>query len=87
MGDQQPIAENEDYNLQSAERAAILKKLNDLIGHPVSRHFWAAAQLCDIEKLAEMLSWDEEQASIFSGTFKREIGLCKLILQALLNYS
>ncbi len=45
----------EDYNIPSAERVALLQRLQEAVGD-VPPYFWAACQICDLktlEKLAE----------------------------------
>jgi hypothetical protein len=51
---QQPTAE--DFNQPTAERVAILKRLEEAMGS-VAPHFWAACQVCDIQKLDQFVEF------------------------------
>ncbi len=44
----------EDFNQPSLERIDLLKRLEEAIGH-VTPHFWAACQICDLDKLEGFL--------------------------------
>jgi len=43
----------EDFNIPSAERVALLERLQEAMGN-VPPHFWAACQICDLKALEKM---------------------------------
>jgi hypothetical protein len=54
----------EDFNIPSAERVALLERLQGAIGG-APPHFWAACQICDLKALETLIDvahieWVEE---------------------------
>src|SRR6266487_808016 len=60
---QQPLFTDEDCNLPSQERVALLKRLDHLLGD-VPLHFWAACHLCDLQGLALLVKTAELNPNI-----------------------
>jgi hypothetical protein len=56
--DQQPAVE--DFNEPTTQRVALLKRLEEEMGN-VAPHFWAACQVCDIQKLAQFVEFAYHQ--------------------------
>jgi hypothetical protein len=75
---QQPTAE--DFNEPTAQRVAILKRLEEAIGS-VAPHFWAACQVCHIQKLAQFVEFSHREgpgmARIVAAQTQPMIKYCK----------
>ncbi len=56
----------EDFNIPSAERVAILQRLQEVIGG-APLHFWAACQICELEALAKFVKCGREYPEILRG--------------------
>jgi hypothetical protein len=68
----------EDFNEPSPERINLLKRLDEVFG-PVAPQFWAACQICDLNKLQSLLSLPESAAEGFGIIFNKSVRYCKLI--------
>jgi hypothetical protein len=44
----------EDFNIPSAERVALLERLQEVIGG-APKYYWAACQVCDLKTLEELV--------------------------------
>ena len=84
---QQPTAEDfnqppaeENFNQPTAHRIALLKRLEEAIGS-VDPHFWAACQVCDIQKLAQFVELAQDKgpgvARIVAAQTQPMIKYCK----------
>jgi hypothetical protein len=56
----------EDYNTPSAQRVAILQRLQETIGG-APLHFWAACQVCELEALDILVKCGREYPEILRG--------------------
>jgi hypothetical protein len=69
----------EDFNIPSAERVALLKRLEEAMGD-VPPYFWAACQICDLkalENLVEVARINPAVARIVAGCTVKMILHCK----------
>ncbi len=84
---QQPLFTDEDCNLPSQERVALLKRLDHLLGD-VPLHFWAACHLCDLQGLALLVKTAELNPNIVLISARQTypmVANCKLNTVGLLN--
>ena len=56
----------EDFNLPSAQRFALLERLQEPIGD-VPPHFWDACQICGLDGLQNLVNCGREYPNILSG--------------------
>ena len=73
------IPTDEDYNLPSEERRAILRRLQENVGD-VSPHFWAQCQLCDIKCLEAFVTISEinpDNVQLIDGQARMMMARCK----------
>ena len=70
----------EDFNQPSSERIDLLKRLEEAIGD-VTPHFWAACQICDLDKLNGFLQVPTTKVYVqaFSSQISQMVRYCKLI--------
>ena len=75
---QQPTTE--DFNQPTTQRIALLKRLEEAIGS-VDPHFWAACQVCHIQKLAQFVELAQDKgpgvARIVAAQTQPMIKYCK----------
>jgi hypothetical protein len=76
-----PQPTEEDYNLPSEERRALLQRFQEALGD-VPPHFWAACQLCDMKSLEALVKSAEccpdLLGLVIGQTGKEMIAYCKL---------
>jgi len=73
------IPTDEDYNLPSEERRAILRRLQENVGD-VPPHFWAQCQLCNIKRLEAFVTISEinpDTVGITAAQAKAMMARCK----------
>jgi hypothetical protein len=68
----------EDFNQPSPERIDLLKRLEEAIGD-VTPHFWAACQICDLNKLNGFLQVPNPDVYVqaFSSQISQMVRYCK----------
>jgi hypothetical protein len=68
----------EDFNQPSLERIDLLKRLEEAVGD-VTPHFWAACQICDLNKLDILLQIYKPDVFIqaFSSQISQMVRYCK----------
>ena len=68
----------EDFNQPSRERIDLLKRLEEAIGD-VTPHFWAACQICDLNKLNGFLQVPNPDVYVqaFSSQISQMVRYCK----------
>ena len=66
----------EDFNIPSAERVALLERLQEAIGG-APPYFWAACQICDLESLKKLVSLDPANVGLIAGYAYTMILHCK----------
>ena len=69
----------EDFNIPSAERVAVLTRLQEAMGD-VQPYFWAACQVCDLkalEKLVDSARNTPGVVRIFAGQCRTKALYCK----------
>jgi hypothetical protein len=68
----------EDFNQPSLERIDVLKRLEKAIGD-VTPHFWAACQICDLDKLNRFLQIADPDVYVwlFSSHISQMVRYCK----------
>jgi hypothetical protein len=68
----------EDFNQPSPERIDLLKRLEEAIGD-VTPHFWAACQICDLDKLDGFLQVTKPDVYVqaFSSQISQMVRYCK----------
>ncbi|KAH8645379.1 hypothetical protein BGZ60DRAFT_392773, partial [Tricladium varicosporioides] len=68
----------EDFNQPSPERIDLLERLEEAIGD-VTPHFWAACQICDLNKLNSFLQVPNPDVYVqaFSSQISQMVRYCK----------
>lgn len=77
-----PLPSSEDFNHRSQERSDLLQRLDAVLqGDLVSRYFWAACQVCDMDRLKSLVdaaSIDKHVINLYGYNTAQMLSYCTL---------